>query len=159
MEARFFLLCDRGSWVCKMKIPGKTSQKFLLSILFVNWAIHSFIIASITAFPTLFPVKLCSEHQLYQLNKQQQKKEWMPPCIAGRFFIIWAKEIQACPWTSAQKFFTKAYSVETQSFERHKHAVFPSSPGKAIKLLFLLHSKPCLWYSLWHQWTEANFWT
>ena len=33
---------------------------------------------------------------------------------------------------------------ETQSFERHKHAVFPSSPGKAIKLLFLLHSKPCL---------------
>ena len=48
---------------------------------------------------------------------------------------------------------------ETQSFERHKHAVFPSSPGKAIKLLFLLHSKPCLWYSIWHQCTEANFWT
>ena len=33
----------------------------------------------------------------------------------------------------------------------------PSSPGKAIKLSFLLHPKLCFWDSVWHWCTEPSF--
>lgn len=70
-----------GAWVCTMKRLEKIFWNFSFPALYVNWAIHSFIMVPVTAFPPLFPVKLCFEHLLYQLNKFKKIKNKANGCL------------------------------------------------------------------------------
>ena len=76
---------------------------------------------------------------------------------------LYPNQYKNCPWADhalrLEQYKTPHYPLQGGSHGLEGiRPPWPSLPGKAIKATFFYFTKNSLHVSIWHQWTEAEFW-